>query len=434
MLQTVTSWGRTITADSFVHRINWRTQPIIFEAGRSYLPVGALRSYGDCCLNDKSAVFDLAGLNRFISFNRETGELECEAGISLRKISDIIVPQGWFLPVTPGTQWVTLGGAIANDVHGKNHHKEGSFGCAVLELELLRSNGEKLRCSRSQNNGLFRATIGGLGLTGIILSAKIKLKKISSAGITAQNIPFSGLDEYLELSARVSPQYEYTVAWLDCANLGAKFGRGILMCGSHDDSGCKPRSSRRFSVPEKMPSWLLNNFLIGRFNEVYHFVKSRSGGRTTSIPYEPFFYPLDALHNWNALYGKQGFFQLQFVVPQHDNGKALKEILEEVRRSGTPSYLAVLKDLGPLASPGILSFPREGHTLCLDFANRGRPTAQLLSRLNKMAIERGGAIYPAKDATMLPAEFAASYPTLEEFIRYRDPKFSSSFWRRVTSA
>ena len=398
------------------------------------LSFGRGRSYGDCCLNDGEAIVKSEKLNHFLSFNEHQGILDCEAGVSFEEILNFSVPRGWFLSVTPGTKQVTLGGAIANDVHGKNHHVAGSFGSYIKEIEILRSNGERISCSPTNNQGLFSSTIGGLGLTGFILRATISMKKIESAFLVCRNISFRSIDEFLEISPKYSGQYEYSVAWLDCASKGYKFGRGVLMCGRHatlEESAGKSYKEKKVSIPLDFPSWFLNTCLVRGFNNLYYYVNSKKDYEHVSH-YNPFFYPLDVAKNWNRLYGKKGFFQFQCVVPAVHNNKALRALLDKLKRSSFSSYLTVLKEFGNSPSPGLISFPRPGMTICFDLPNQGKKSVLFLEELNSVVVDFGGAIYPAKDATMSPKQFFASYPRIGEFKAFIDPAFSSSFWRRVT--
>jgi FAD/FMN-containing dehydrogenase len=410
------------------------------DAGKPLLPYGLGRSYGDCCLNDGGILLDASGLDRFISFDAERGILRCEAGVALAEILEIAVPKGWFLSVTPGTKFVTVGGAIANDVHGKNHHREGTFGNHTLAFELLRSSGERLACSPSENPEWFGATIGGLGLTGLIAWAEIRLKRIRSAFLDVETIRFGDLAEFFSLSAESDRDFEYTVAWVDCFAKGGSLGRGLFMRGNHADGGPAPspgpgpaRSGRAggLNVPFDAPGFLLNDPLMKAFNGLYYRRQRETRSRKT-VAYGPFFYPLDALGNWNRLYGKRGFFQYQCVLPGGSDRDAAREILEAVSSSSPGSYLAVLKIFGGAPSPGMLSFPRPGLTLALDIPNRGEAAFALMDRLDAVVRQARGAVYPAKDARMSAESFEAYYPQWRDFQRYVDPKFSSSFWRRVT--
>lgn len=432
------SWGRYPRVQ---HRavvpISWRKEiPDLAALPGSLLPYGYGRSYGDSCLNEGGTLLDVTGLNRFIHFDKETGVLRCEAGVRLDQILAAFVPRGWFLPVTPGTKFVSVGGAIANDIHGKNHHVAGTFGRHVLRFELVRSSGERLICSPEENADLFRATIGGLGLTGLITWAEIRLKPITNAYIAEEQIRFESLDEFLALSAESADRYEYIVSWIDCFVGGGRYVRGHFMRGNHDPSPVRPNRppepKLRLAVPVDLPGMLLNTWTVRAFNTVYYH-RQRARCVRKVIPYEPFFYPLDTIHTWNRMYGRRGFLQYQCVVPFDGDNAAIKEILDRIRRSGQGSFLTVFKTFGDVPSPGMLSFPRPGITLALDFPLQGQETLRLLDDLDTVVRESGGALYPAKDARMSAESFRASFPRWEEFARYVDPKFSSSFWRRVTS-
>ncbi len=398
------------------------------------LPYGQGRSYGDSCLNDGGLLLLTAPLNRFIEFERDTGRLRCEAGTTIAEILDLAVPHGWFPPVTPGTKFVSIGGAIANDVHGKNHHQAGTFGRFVTKFELLRSDGTRLFCSPSENTDWYRATIGGLGLTGLILWAEIQLKPVNGPMIACETIRFGGLEEFLAISRESSREFEYTVAWIDCLRKGSQLGRGIFIRGNHSDElpGKTSSSAPSLSVPFYAPNMLLNQYSIRAFSELY-FRKQRGRLLRRTLHYDPFFYPLDRVLHWNRLYGRQGFYQYQCVVPDQSSTSPIQRILEAISDSKLGSFLTVLKVFGSVPSPGMLSFPRDGVTLALDFVNRGSQTLNLMDRLDAMVSEFGGAVYPAKDARLSSVHFKRFFPCYHEFEKFVDPKFSSSFWRRVMS-
>jgi FAD/FMN-containing dehydrogenase len=399
------------------------------------LAYGCGRSYGDSCLNNGGSLLDTTPLNRFITFDETNGLLRCEAGVTLAEILNVIVPRGWFLPTTPGTKFITVGGAIANDVHGKNHHKAGTFGCHITRFELLRSDGERLICSPEENADLFRATIGGLGLTGLILWAEFHVRRVAGPFIAKEQIRFSCVDEFFEIAAESDKDFEHTMAWVDCLATGKHLGRGLFMRGNHTWPRRIPRQPAEprslFTMPVQLPAFALNLATVRAFNGLYY--RSQLPKRAfQTVPYDPFFYPLDAIHEWHRLYGPPGFLQYQFVVPYDQNRTAIKDILTRISQSGVVSFLAVLKVFGDVPSPGMLSFPRPGVTLALDFPFRGRRTLDLLSHLDRVVQAHGGVLYPAKDARMSAQSFQAFYPQWREFTQYIDPKFSSSFWRRVT--
>jgi FAD/FMN-containing dehydrogenase len=394
------------------------------------LPYAFGRSYGDSCLNDGGLLLDVRRLDRMIAFDQTAGLLRCEAGVPLAEILALIVPRGWFLPVVPGTRWVSVGGAIANDIHGKNHHLAGSFGAHLTRLELLRSSGDRIVCAPGDD--LFHATVGGLGLTGLILWAEIRLKRIPGPGIAQERIRFAGLDGFFELAAE-DGRHEYTVAWVDCLARGRRLGRGLYLRGDHapyDGRVPSPLRPARFRVPGDAPDALLNGVSLSLFNGAYYRAQLRRVHRTT-LPYLPFFFPLDNVGDWPRLYGRRGFVQYQCVVPDEPGGGAMRVLIDRISRSGEPPALAVLKRLGTMPSTGLLSFARPGLTLAVDFAVRGAPTLALLDDLDAVVREAGGAVYPAKDARMSRESFRAFFPALDRFTPHRDPRFSSSFWRRV---
>jgi FAD/FMN-containing dehydrogenase len=433
--ERILSWGRyPKTAHHHVHKPAWNDQvPEILRSASpgALLPYGLGRSYGDSCLNDGRELIDCRRLNRILGFDESTGMLRCESGVSLSDILDVFLPKGWFLPVTPGTRFVTVGGAIANDVHGKNHHCAGTFGAYVRQIGLHRSNDGLVICNSRDNPDMLRATIGGLGLTGVIAWADIQLKRVAGPWIDSESIPFESLNTFLDLSRESNDRFEYTVAWLDC--FAGRKPRGIFFRGNHSaDPGKEFRAERGLKLPFALPGWVLNRYAVRAFNSAYYRIRSTRKGAAVD-PYDSFFYPLDSIRQWNLLYGKQGFLQYQCVIPE-TNVEAVEELLDRVARSGMGSFLGVLKQFGSAPSAGMLSFPRPGVTLALDFAMRGERTLRLMQSLDEVVQHSGGALYPAKDARMSPVLFEASFPRWRGFVPYIDPKMSSSFWRRVTGA
>lgn len=429
------SWGRYPKAEHQVCQLEWLTDRIPqLGEGQSLLPYGLGRSYGDSCLNDGQTLLATWRLNRFIEFEAATGRLRAEAGVSLADILAIAAPRGWFLPVTPGTKHVTLGGAIANDVHGKSHHVSGSFGNHVDRFELLRSDGRRLLCSPEENADYFAATVGGLGLTGLITWVELRLKRVPGPWIDVEELQFRGLDEFLALSRESEQTHEYIVAWVDCASKGKNLARGIFSRGNHSQSKApwvRPKPGPR--LPVDLPGFALNPLSVGLFNSLY-FHKQFSPRKARTVSYEPFFYPLDAIEDWNRAYGKQGFLQWQCVVPFENARDAMKEILTRISASGLASFLSVMKTMGAMPPVGMLSFPAPGVTLALDFPARHARLFPMLEELDEIVAEAGGRLYPAKDARMSGRHFRLFYPRHEEFKKYIDPAFSSSFWRRVMSA
>ncbi len=436
MANTYQSWGNFPKVSQRIHPLQWRNLPLP-ELSTTVLPYGLGRSYGDICLNNGGVLLTTRNLNRFIEFDVEKGILRCEAGVSLAEILELCVPHGWFLPVTPGTKFVTIGGAIANDVHGKNHHCAGTFGRHVVQFELLRSDGDRLLCSSTSNKQYYAATIGGLGLTGLITWAEIKLKRIYHRAIQVESIQFNNLEEFFELSEH--QHYEYTVAWVDCNSPGVT--RGLFLRGNHVAETELPKKwnlplLNRLpaivrTMPINLPSFALNRWTVSAFNSFY-YNRQRQKNVSELVDYDPFFYPLDGIFEWNRLYGKNGFLQYQLVIPDEDH-TAIKEILFNIANSGLSSFLTVLKTFGDLPSPGMLSFPRKGVTLALDFSIKGGTTFELLECLDSIVNEVGGVVYPCKDARLSVRNFQTYYPQWQEFSQYIDPRFSSSFWRRVTS-
>ena len=429
------SWGRFPKVSQRVIPLSWKHEPLpLPDAKISVLAQGVGRSYGDVCLNDGGVIFSACGLKRYINFDSETGRLSCEAGVTLADILNFCVPRGWFLSITPGTKFVTVGGAIANDVHGKNHHRSGTFGNHLVQFELVRSNGERLLCSPDSNPQLFAATIGGLGLTGLITWAEIQLKPIVHRALQAETIQFYDLEEFFTLSAESDAPYEYTMAWLDCNSKGSSFGRGIFFRGNHVAAENAPKTwkvaKRSLTMPIDLPGFVLNRHSVAAFNFLYYHQQSQKSVAKL-VDYNPFFYPLDAVLRWNRLYGKQGFLQYQCVVPYTDH-RIIAAIIQKIVDSGMGSFLAVLKTFGQVASPGMLSFPKAGVTLALDFPIKGAQTFELLEYLDDMVVEANGRVYPCKDARMSPKNFKHYYPQWETFAQQVDPRFSSSFWRRVT--
>jgi FAD/FMN-containing dehydrogenase len=427
------SWGRYPRVQHrAIHKATWTDElPRFLDAAGagSLLPHGLGRSYGDSCLNEGRDLVDCSRLTRFQGFDPEHGVLRCESGVSLAEVLEIAIPKGWFLPVTPGTRFVTVGGAIANDVHGKNHHRAGTFGHHVRKMAIYRSDYGLVMCSAEENPDLFHATIGGLGLTGIIAWAEIQLRRIWSSRIDAETIPYHSLAEFQKLSNESDEAFEYTVAWIDCF-AGAN-PRGIFFRGNHDKKPkLEVRNKTGPTVPFLLPGWMLNRYTMKSFNKIYYALKS-SGKKTSLAPYDSFFYPLDGIGQWNLVYGKQGFLQYQCVVPENSSG-AIEELLRLIAESGMGSFLGVLKRFGAAPPAGMLSFPRAGLTLALDFAMRGEPTLRLMEALDRVVLSCGGALYPAKDARMSAAMFNVSFPAWRTFQTYIDPKLSSSFWRRVT--
>jgi FAD/FMN-containing dehydrogenase len=434
LLMSTESWGRLPKVEQRTRLINWHTDAFPQVDEGSLLPYGLGRSYGDSCLNDGGSVLVTRHMDHLLAFDRENGLLRCEAGLSLGDILRIIVPHGWFIPVSPGTKFVTVGGAIANDIHGKNHHRAGTFGCHVNAFELMRSDGSRRTCSPTENNDWFAATIGGLGLTGLITWAEFRLKKIHNPFLDVETIKLRNLEDFFAVDTDSADSFEYTVSWVDCLARGEALGRGHYLRGNPAGPECGktvPKENGQKPFPMNAPEWLLNPAMVKVFNALYYGRQCREWVRRVQH-YEPFFYPLDSIHQWNRMYGKRGFYQYQCVVPYADSKDHIRAIFKAIADSGEGSFLAVLKVFGDKPSPGLLSFPRPGVTLALDFPNKEAPTLDLMNRLDEHVLAGNGAVYPAKDARMSAASFRAYFPDWEELIPFIDPRFSSSFWRRVS--
>jgi len=440
--RAVNSWGRIGKPAHTLLSVGSRhaSLPLPSAPGSTVLPHGHGRSYGDSNLNPEQSLLLTARLDRFIAFDPATGVIRCEAGVLLADILRLVVPQGWFLPVTPGTQYVTVGGAIANDVHGKNHHVAGSFGNHVTQFELLRSDGSRRVCSPTQHADWYAATIGGLGLTGLITWAEIQLKRIANPYLDTESIKFRSLEEFFELSTASERDYEYTVSWIDCAFTGRRLGRGLFNRGNHASAAMDTRllpkhlpsgvAEHSLKVPMTPPLSLINTVSLKSFNTLYFHRQGPDSVRGLQH-YRPFFYPLDALLEWNRIYGPRGFYQYQCVIPPERALAATRELLQTIAASGMGSFLAVLKQFGEPASRGMLSFPQPGTTLALDFPNTGPRLHKLFAELDRIVLGAGGRLYAAKDGRMGPELFKAGYPRWAEFKSYVDPRFSSGLWRRV---
>lgn len=425
------SWGRWPRHAHEVLALRDRFEVPRFDLASTSLPWGNGRSYGDSCQNAGGRLLATRGLDRFIAFDADRGVLDCESGVLLSEIIALALPRGWFPAVTPGTGEVTVGGAIANDVHGKNHHHAGTFGRHVLGFELLRSDGSSRWCAPQENADWFGATVGGLGLTGLIRRARLQLRRVPGPFLRGDSLRYANLAEFFAIARASDADHEYTVSWLDCAAQGANLGRGVLMRGNHAAVQGKAPRATRLGLPFTPPLSLVNRASLALFNRLY-FNRPSAQQRDAVWHYHPFFYPLDGIGHWNRLYGPQGFFQYQCTIPMDAAEPALHEMLGLIARSGLGSFLAVLKLFGDLPSPGWLSFPRAGASLALDFPNGGKPTLQLLDRLDGITRAARGAVYPAKDARMSALSFQQYFPRWRELARYIDPRFSSSFWRRVT--
>lgn len=396
------------------------------------LAFGKGRSYGDSCMAESDHVLVTTGMDRILSADWTHGVVLAQAGLTLDELIRVALPHGWFPPVTPGTKFVTLGGAVANDVHGKNHHVMGTFGAHVRRFTLYRSEEGIVECSPVNNSALFGATIGGLGLTGIVISVELQLRPIRSSQIAQRNIKFGNLREFFELSSLHDNSYEYAVAWVDCLSSGESAGRGHYTLGNHSDIGTLAvASSKRKEMPFDPPVSLVNSLSLRAFNSIY-YNRQPSADVASVVEYDPFFYPLDKLLHWNRMYGRAGFQQYQCVVPHVDAYLVTSAILSEISKSGAGSFLAVLKRCGDAVSPGLLSFPMPGVSLALDFPQRDNVNERLFAKIDSIVHEASGRLYPAKDAHMSAAHFQRAFPVWERVERWRDPQLMSRFWKRVT--
>jgi FAD/FMN-containing dehydrogenase len=431
-MREVSSWGRLSRVPHEVIEMTARAsaQQTIAGSPRPGLPFGNGRSYGDVCLNSGGVLWSTRGLDRFLRFDAMTGLLECEAGVTLKEVIDTVLPHGWFPPVTPGTQLLTVGGAIANDVHGKNHHRSGCFGNHVEELTLVRSDGTVIVCGPHTNPLWFAATVGGLGLTGLITTAVLRLRRVPGAWINVERKPFDSLAEFFALSEAALVRWEYSVSWVDCGAGQDGDTRGIFFAGNHADSTTELPAVKSRRMPFTPPFPLVNRGSLRTFNRAYFQANAKPG--ITTRDYRQFFYPLDRFLDWNRLYGRNGFYQFQGVVPKKDERESTRELLDVIARSGSGSFLSVLKTFGDQPSPGLLSFPMPGTTLALDFPNLGSSTVALLERLAAIVGAAGGRIYAAKDACMPATVFKAGYPAASTtFEDFRDPGISSQLSRRL---
>ena len=421
--QPLSGWGRFPVEMCNVYRPESRRQlEAVLESSSqpSLISYGMGRSYGDAPLNAQGGVICHSRLNRFLAFDAPSGVLECEAGVSLAEILRYFLPRGFFLPVTPGTKFVTIGGAIAADVHGKNHHQDGTFGSFVLDFKLWTPKGGILTCSAKNKSEIFWATLGGMGLTGLIVSARIKLRPVASAWMQVDYQQAANLEDALRMMTESDIRYQYSVAWIDCLATGRHMGRAVLMRGNHapvkelaasirDPLAEAPR--RRWTLPFDFPSLALNSLTVRAFNSLYYGLHRNAVRKLVGL--ETFFYPLDAIYRWNRLYGRRGFVQYQSALPLAGGLEGLKKVLTRLAQSRRASFLAVLKRFGK-SNPGLLSFPIEGYTLALDL-----PVASglipLLHEMDGLVLDYGGRIYLAKDALTTAPTFAAMYPRVEQF-------------------
>lgn len=418
MKKQIANWGNypSIESDEKSFAFDDQLHKLINETD-GFIPRGNGRCYGDASLAGKT--ISTLKYDKILSFDIENGIFECQSGLTLDRILEVVVPKGWFLPVTPGTKFITVGGAVGSDVHGKNHHVDGSFSNHIVEMDIVLSNGEAITCSPQLHSDLFEASCGGMGLTGMITRIKFRLKKIESSYIAQKQIKAENLEEVIQLFDEYK-QFTYSVAWIDCLKKGEHFGRSILILGEHaklNELNEKQKKDplqlpqkKQITFPFNLPSWVLNSFTVKAFNFLY-YSKNTKKELNNVVSYEPFFYPLDAILHWNRGYGKKGFVQYQFVLPLQAK-QGLVEILKKISDKGLGSFLAVLKVFGHQDS--IISFPTEGFTLALDFPVRDG-LFDFLDELDKVVLQYGGRLYMSKDARMKPEVMTAGYPGLDKF-------------------
>ncbi len=420
-VEDVAGWGRHPVMPGRVRRPEDLTLP---EDDEPLVPRGLGRAYGDAALPATAGglVLESTRADRIRSFEPATGRLHCEAGLSLAEILRLFVPRGWFPPVTPGTKFVTVGACVACDVHGKNHHRDGSFANFVDRITLRTAAGRLVECGPDRERELFLATVGGMGLTGLIVDVTLRLRRVESPWIVLETQGVAGLDAMLEGLRLSATHWPYTVGWIDCLARGRDVGRGILMRGRHAtqvEAGTRrARPALPLRVPFDAPEWLLNPFFVRWFNRLYAWSHGTALKRRI-VSYDAFFYPLDAVGQWNRLYGRRGFLQYQCVLPRAGGPRPVAALLERLATAGAASFLAVIKDCGP-ASDAYLSFPMEGTTLALDLPNRGAVTEALVHDLNATVIAHGGRVYLAKDAVTRAEDFARMVPRLGEWRAVRD--------------
>lgn len=432
MKQLIANWGNYPKMESDVKSFTFTEQlSQLMNSTEHFIPRGNGRCYGDASL----AVTTISTLHykRILSFDIANGVFECQSGLTLDKILDVIVPKGWFLPVTPGTKFITVGGAVGSDVHGKNHHVDGSFSNHIIDMDVMVADGSVITCSPTQNRDLFEATCGGMGLTGMITRIKFGLKKIETSYVRQKQVKAENLEELIALFEQYK-DYTYSMAWIDCLTKGEHFGRGILIVGEHaaehelDEKQKKKKldvhGKMKITFPFNLPSWVLNTLTVKAFNFLY-YGKNFKKEINNVVPYEPFFYPLDAILHWNRGYGKKGFVQYQFVLPLSAK-QGLVNILNRISDEGLGSFLAVLKVFGKQDS--LISFPDEGFTLALDFPVRDG-LFRFLDELDEIVLQYGGRLYMSKDARMKPEVLFKGYPRIEEFksiVRKYNPSYKLS--------
>lgn len=409
----LSGWGRrpVATVDAWRPERPREVAAVLERAGALTVHAGG-RSYGDQALNAGGAVLLTGRLDRLIDFDAESGLLTVEPGVTFRDLLHVFGPQGWQVPVSPGTGFATIGGAVANDVHGKNHDRMGSFGDHVERIDLLLPSGGLKSVGPSTDPALFQATVAGMGLTGVIMAVQFRMMRVPSNAVQLEERRMPDLEAFIAGLARARDEASYSVGWIDALGRGAGLGRGILETAAPSPEGLDARPARRRAVPLDFPAIALNPLSVRLFNAAY-YARVPASGRQRRVTVEKFLYPLDAILSWNRIYGRRGFHQFQCVLPDAEAPAGLRRLLEAVSASGAASFLAVLKTLGGQGR-GMLSFPLRGYTLALDFPHRPA-TAELLARLERITLDHGGRIYLAKDSALSAAGLAAMYPRLGEF-------------------
>jgi decaprenylphospho-beta-D-ribofuranose 2-oxidase len=440
-LTRLSGWGANLRADCVLAEPETPAEVAARLDRSGTIARGLGRSYGDAALNAGGQVLALGKLDRYLAFDADTGRLTCEAGVSLASIIETFAPRGWFPMITPGTKFVTVGGCIANDIHGKAHHVQGCFSACVDAITVLLASGEVVPASRDENADLFWATFGGMGLLGVVLTTTLRLRKIETTYFRQKSIRVNDLEGALAALEEQDRTFPYSVASLDVMARGARLGRGVLTVGDHarlDELPPAPRADPlrvsgppRLDVPFELPEVTLNGLSIRMLNAA---IQRTQAGVPPFGHYEGFFFPLDKIAHWNRGYGRRGFAQYQFVIPFADGLRRMREILGAILSSGELPFLNVLKRFGK-QNDGLLSFPREGYTFAIDFPVREH-TVALLRRLDAMVLEAGGRIYLGKDAYVEAPTFRAMYPQLDRWLEIKakyDPQgvFTSDLGRRV---
>jgi decaprenylphospho-beta-D-ribofuranose 2-oxidase len=434
----ISGWGRWPRAAGRARRPEKVSEirSAVRESPGTVLARGAGRSYGDAAMNPPGTVLLMERLNRLLAVDEGAGVVRCEAGVTIDDLLGSFVPRGWFPGVTPGTRFVTVGGAVAGDVHGKNHHRDGSFASFIRSLTLLTASGETITCSRELNRDAFSATLGGMGLTGVILEVELSLRRIETSYVTMRNLRAGDIDEVVGLLDQHNRDWQYSVAWIDAMAEGRRLGEGIVSLGNHAhnselDAGQRAQPLRvagsdRPRVPIDLPGWVINRTTTQLFNRIHRMPAGLDHNRL--IDYDAFFYPLDRLHDWNRLYGTRGFLQYQCVVPLDGGSRTLRQLLEHCRARRLVASLGVVKRFG--RQSGWLSFPMPGYTLSLDIPVSAL-ALEALDELDEVVIHAGGRVNLGKDARLRAAAFRAMYP---EYRQWQAAKATLDPGNRFTSA